>query len=410
MLRDLVFLGISALWLPLVIPMLCILIPIGRFLSHQQRRRDINPRILYGTYALPDTMYRTLADRQYGYDSHLLVWTPSYYNRAWEVPWHIQRFHLFYRMIGLPRYLGFLWSLLNFDIFQYYFDKQQLHDTVLQDFELLLLKLAGKKIVISLYGSDVMVPKMHAYGDLDFYTLVVCDYPVMGGRKWRNQVRRNIDRASRYADCIISSVPYLDVTPVIHIKRQTVTIDTKEWDLVPWKLRSKVRVVHAANHRTNKGTNAVIKVCRDLEAEGYPLELVVVEKKPREEAMLIYADADIIIEQLLSGIFGMFGVECMAMGKPVIAYLREDILEHHPWMVECPVINANPATLRERLIELLNDPDRRRKLGQAGRAYVEKYHSLEAIGAFDNQIYRHLWYGEGCLTALPNKTSPVPHE
>lgn len=404
-LRDLIFRGISVIWLPLVLPLLCILIPLGRLSTHLQRLRGLKPRILYGTFALPDTAYRALADRQYGYDSHLLIWTPSYYNRAWEVPWHIRRLHRFYRVISLPRYLGFLWSLVRFDVFQYYFDNQQLHDTVLQEIELLLLKLAGKKLVLYYYGADVMVPGIRSYAGLDFYTLVVCDYPAMVGSAWRNKVRRAITRGSRYADCIISTVPFVDVMPVIHIKRHVAAINTQEWAPAAWQPRSKVRVVHAANHRTNKGTNAIIRVCRELEADGYPIEFMLVERMPREAAMRMYADADIIIEQLLSGNIGIFGIECMAMGKPVVAYLREDILDHHPWMEECPVINANLATLRERLIELLEDPDRRRRLGLQGRAYVEKYHSLEAIGAFDDQIYRCLWWGEGQFAALPSEGS-----
>ena len=43
-----------------------------------------------------------------------------------------------------------------------------------------------------------------------------------------------------------------------------------------------------------------------------------------------YRDADIVVDQLLAGWYGGFAVEAMALGKPVIAYLRESDLHHVP--------------------------------------------------------------------------------
>ena len=49
----------------------------------------------------------------------------------------------------------------------------------------------------------------------------------------------------------------------------------------------------------------------------------------------------------------------------------------------------------ERLRELVTDPDLRAKLGSEGRAYVEKYHSLDAVGELLDGIYRGLWPRRG---------------
>lgn len=385
----------SILWLPVLIIGLLVVLPLGRFVSAQRRRLGLKPRVLRGTYVLPDTFYKTVADRMYGYESYLLVWQPSYYNREWEVPWHVRRFYVLYQLIALPRYLGFLWSLLHFDLFQYYFDHQQLYNTAVEAFELPILKLAGKKIVLFLYGGDVILPGMRAYGGADFYDLVARDYPSTGTAWWRRRVRRGVALGSRYADCIISTPPYIDVMPVVHVKYHFVAIDVTEWpNLGAAPHEGPVRIVHASNHRHNKGTDLIAGICRQLEQEGFPVEFRLLEKVPREETKRICGEADIIIEQVLSGAIGMFGIENMAMGKPVVAYLREDMVEHHPWMAECPIVNADPATLRDRLIELINDPARRECLGREGRRYAERYHSVEAIGALSDRIYRHVWYGE----------------
>ena len=55
-------------------------------------------------------------------------------------------------------------------------------------------------------------------------------------------------------------------------------------------------------------------------------ELELVEAKPFWEALQIYGSGDIIVDQLLAGWYGGFAVEAMALGKPVIAYLRAEDL------------------------------------------------------------------------------------
>jgi len=43
---------------------------------------------------------------------------------------------------------------------------------------------------------------------------------------------------------------------------------------------------------------------------------------------------------------------------------------------------------------LVENPQLRRELGVAGRKYVLKYHSYEAVGRMWDSIYRKVWYGE----------------
>jgi glycosyltransferase involved in cell wall biosynthesis len=42
-------------------------------------------------------------------------------------------------------------------------------------------------------------------------------------------------------------------------------------------------------------------------------------------------------------------------------------------------VNVTNETLRERLAELVADPERRRRLGAEGRAYVEHVHDVERV-------------------------------
>ena len=70
------------------------------------------------------------------------------------------------------------------------------------------------------------------------------------------------------------------------------------------------------------GTEFVIEACSQL-----PVELDLVEGVPHEQARKRYAKADIIIDQLLVGWHGVFALEAMALGKPVITYLKPDVIE-----------------------------------------------------------------------------------
>jgi glycosyltransferase involved in cell wall biosynthesis len=147
-----------------------------------------------------------------------------------------------------------------------------------------------------------------------------------------------------------------------------------------------LKIVHAPNHRHYKGTDYLIETVGSLQREGLPLKLVMVEKIPNQEAMKIYEDADIIAEQFLIGWHGFMAIEAMALGKPVISYVRKKsyILNSD----ECPIISANPDNLKEVIRDLSEDPYKRRELGKQGRAYVEKYFSLEAFSERLARLYQ----------------------
>ena len=85
----------------------------------------------------------------------------------------------------------------------------------------------------------------------------------------------------------------------------------------------------------------------------------------------------------------------MALGKPVVAAL--DLLEHPclppEFRRDVPVVHACAATLADRLRSLLASGEERRRLGSAGRAFVERWHNPRQIARTVIAAY----YGEGSL-------------
>jgi O-antigen/teichoic acid export membrane protein len=145
----------------------------------------------------------------------------------------------------------------------------------------------------------------------------------------------------------------------------------------PASARRRPVVVHAPSSRRRKGTDHVLEAC-----EGLDVELRIVEGLHHDDALARYRDADIVVDQLNAGWYGLFAIECMALGKPVVTYLHDEAVRRtqEAYRVSVPIVNASTVTLRDRLEELVEmGPAGREEIGQASRAYVEHVHDLERV-------------------------------
>jgi glycosyltransferase involved in cell wall biosynthesis len=146
-------------------------------------------------------------------------------------------------------------------------------------------------------------------------------------------------------------------------------------------------VVHAPSNREKKGTRHVIEACEQLD-----VELDIVEGVPHEEARERYARADIVVDQLNAGWHGVFALESMALGKPVVTYLKEDVVEKSAagYGIRIPIVPATKETLVDALRPLVDDPALRRRIGAESRAYVEQVHDIDRVADRLVDIYRSL--------------------
>jgi hypothetical protein len=131
----------------------------------------------------------------------------------------------------------------------------------------------------------------------------------------------------------------------------------------------------------------VIAAVEALRAEGSEFDFVLLEGLPHGALLLELAEADIVIDQIVIGWYGVLAVEAMALGKAVVAYIRDDLVHEVPQGV---LFNANPKTITERLRELVSSADLRAELGQTARRYVEAYHASEVVAAKLDAMYREL--------------------
>jgi hypothetical protein len=256
-----------------------------------------------------------------------------------------------------------------------------------------LMKIVGIRIVAFPYGTDV------AWRDsirdrFDYMGELQRDYAEWDLEEWGKSSRANVRIFSKYADIVIGtdgSLRRFLIRNDIYCK--TIAVDTHSLVPLPGPAKNNPPViVHAPNHRNIKGTRFLLDSLDELRRIGIPFELRLVEKVRRTDAIEIYRQADIVADQFVIGAYGVFALECLALGKPVLTYLDHDHLSMP--VFNLPVVNTNKTNLTLVLGILLQVPELRNRLGAEGRAAVEKYQSLEAIGELNKVIYDHLWWNK----------------
>jgi hypothetical protein len=152
-------------------------------------------------------------------------------------------------------------------------------------------------------------------------------------------------------------------------------------------LNSKIKILHAPSNKGVKGTKYIYETIDRLK-RNYDFEFELVSNVTVQKVYESILSSDIIIDQMLVGFYGLFSIEAMALSKPVICYIRDDIWENIK--NDCPIYNANPDNLFEVLENILKNPERLKEAGMLSRLYVEKYHDAKKIASQYYQLFQNL--------------------
>ena len=288
-------------------------------------------------------------------------------------------------------------TFLRYRTLYTYFDGGPLRATAwLYLFEPLLLKIAGVKSVIMAFGADVhLLARMsdpycvHAYG---------IDYD--GHRFLQRRIERKVNLWTSRADHIVGGCDWVRYMPFWH----TLTISHFVIDLETVKPSAQkkisgagqpLKILHAPNHRTLKGTDFILRAVEELAAEGRRIELRVLERMPHDRILQAIEDADIVVDQLVIGWYAMFSIEAMALETPCVCYLDPSLMRLYTRVGlldegECPLISATPETFKDLLRRLDEDRSLLEAASAKSRRYVERHHSPKAVGAVFDRIQKEL--------------------
>lgn len=299
------------------------------------------------TAGVPWTNVQAL--RRKGVQATLVVF--NRYRLHPEADWSLQRPDGFLRG-QLVQWRALARLLPRADIFHFYFGLT----LVPKSLQFPLLRATGRKAVYHFLGSDIRGKTPHelAYA-----------------RRADARIVGSYDAARWMPDAFV-------VPP---------GIDLRAYRPVPPSDRARPLVVHAPSDRARKGTEHVIAACANL-----PVELDIVEGLPHKQAIERYARADIVVDQLNAGWYGLFAIEAMALGKPVVTFLHEDAvrLSEQAFGLRLPLVPASRETLTEVLRRLAEDAAERRRVGEESRAYVEQVHDADRVAERLLEIYAAL--------------------
>lgn len=238
-----------------------------------------------------------------------------------------------------------------------------------------------KPFVVEFWGSDIRL-----------YNFEMERNPYFVSDNATNQDRK-INRLkfwSSYTDEVIYSDHSADIFLKPYFKKIHVVgqrVDTELYlPKYPSPENKKPKIVHAPSVKATKGTQFVNNAIEKLKKMGLDFEYIEVFGVSHKKAMQIYSDADIIVDELMMGSYGAFACEAMALGKPVVTYILDELVSTYP--DGFPIINANPDTIFNVLEELISSPEQRHEIGKKGRAYAEKVHDIRVVAAKLLEIYK----------------------
>lgn len=139
--------------------------------------------------------------------------------------------------------------------------------------------------------------------------------------------------------------------------------------------RPRPVVVHAPSKSALKGSALVDPVLESLAAEGL-IEYRRVRGVPAAEMPGAVADADIVVDQLRMGIYGVAACEAMAAGRLVVSQVSGHVRDRVRAETghDLPIVDVTPDTLERTIRDIVADPDRDRATAEAGPAFVDAVH------------------------------------
>ena len=141
---------------------------------------------------------------------------------------------------------------------------------------------------------------------------------------------------------------------------------------------SPIRICHSPTNRYYKGSDDIIKICRDLDNRG-EIEFVLIEGKTQSEVFEIKKTCDIYIDQIYNrggwG-YGMSSVEALSMG---LVCLTELVKEYQKFIPNHPFIAVTKDNLKTTLLELTQNKDFLINKKNESKKWVKKHHGISNV-------------------------------
>ncbi|MFN8629065.1 MAG: glycosyltransferase family 4 protein [Chloroflexota bacterium] len=244
--------------------------------------------------------------------------------------------------------------------------------------DLPVYRALGVRVFFTFHGSDIRIERV--FREMNPYAATV---PTPAGAD-DERVEQSIGVMRTYADRLfVTSMNYLEYVPdATYLPR---VIDLATWPELPVEQRARPVIVHAPTRRARKGTDQVLADLDALAAEGLAFDLRLLEGVPHATVREELANADVLVDNIAAGAYGIVSLEAMACGKVTVANLSDAMAHAHP---DAPTVNVTPDTFRDTMRRLIADPAQRTALALRGRPFVAAVHDADRVAERLVEAYR----------------------
>ena len=285
----------------------------------------------------------------------------------------------------------FIYSLFRYDIF-HFISGETILTRKLRTLELAIYKLLNKRVVMHFVGSDIRSEDYIYWKRKHILQFLegIDNFPK--SLPWQKKL---IADAEKYADYILVSTPDLKELipksiyyPVVldlnkYLEELNQIKQTK-------KAKGEIVILHSPSTIKNeyfKGTDYIIETLTKIAANPkYNIRLILPSREEkargtnysstRYELFQHFKDADIVIDQLVSGWYGLLSIEALAAENQVICYVDNHL---KPYLYpNCPIEIANVNTLESAIVKCIENIINENKIKSLSQIeWIRKYHTIE---------------------------------
>ncbi|GAB3939506.1 hypothetical protein GCM10029976_055840 [Kribbella albertanoniae] len=243
--------------------------------------------------------------------------------------------------------------------------------------DIAVLQEAGVNVALLFHGSDIRLPSRHAARER-FSPFARKDELT---DKLEIQARKHAELVESLGVPVFVSTPDL-LIDVPQAQWLPVVIDPAPWAQAARPLFQKRHstgerpvVVHVPSSARLKGTARIDEVLTGLHERGL-IEYRRIADVPHAEMPSVIGAADIVVDQLGIGLYGVAAAEALAAGRIVVSYVGSDLRSRVRSLTgrEVPIVEADDDTLSDVVSDLVADPGTAAAQAAAGPGFVAELH------------------------------------
>ena len=233
----------------------------------------------------------------------------------------------------------------------------------------------GQVVSVVAHGSDVRVPSIHSELDeLSPHRKLGKSYNAL----LEQITKRNIENSELADACFVSTRDLLHFLP--KATWLPAIVDSELFGTPLPTPSNRPVVLHLPSDPRFKGSEYIVPVLEKLHQSGV-IRYRSMLASSHDQVLRAINHAHILVDQIGVGHYGAIGVEAMASGRIVMAYMGNLGAGE-------PIVNIRPETIEEELVTLAKDLELQARTFKLSREFAEKFHngnaSVKALEPFLN--------------------------